>query len=1399
MLVVAGLSLLACQRTELEMAEDAVCPPPADIDFYAEIEQADTKAYADEDLKVLWHADDCVSIFNRYTYNRKYRFQGKTGANAGVFKAEPLDGGMSGNYLSNVYALYPYRSDTYMNYDQEVYFYLPETQVYSPNSFGVDANFMVSATTDNHLLFKNIGGYLVLQLYGEGVSVSKIRLTGNNAEPLSGEACVYAQPDNDPGMWFSGSTGQELTLVCEEPVRLGATPEQATEFWFVLPPMEFSHGFTVTVYDKWGHSFAKSTDNQLYISRNYRSRMSPFEVVMPVQPDNEIWYTTEDGELVQPYSTETIPEFWSHVVSNEYVDGRGVITLDGPLYEIPDDAFVGVSTELMTSLDLPGSVRSIGENAFNGSTRLTELYLPEGLEKIGYRAFSFCISLKRVYVPGSVKSFGSNPFIWCDALSVFEGPYASEDGRCLVYEGEMLSFAAEGMTEYRVPEGIQTIGTEAFGWAKLLSVDIPEWVQEIGDQAFNQCWSLERIELHEGLKVIRGGAFTSCSSLLSIEIPSTVNVIEEGAFTICRALESFSGKYASEDGRCLIVDGTLIGFAPKDLEEYSVPEGVTRIGPYAFTASPVLRLVFPATVESLGYQSVVASYLESLTFLSTTPPIWDDEEMASITNVRNAAIYVPAESYDAYCEAPGWSTLSDKIRRIGTTYYDVSFPEQEASGAHLFTSEMDPVLNIAVRRANTQGALTVPVEAEFSEDGVFTLGEINFLDGQEETMLTLSFENAAFGTTYTAHIEIADPEFAATTGNSIDLSVTRVEMKYFLNPLTGEKAKIHWQQSWWGEEVDTYLKYYEVNGIRTCITETIPDSHYYNSNYYTGYGFFGQDADEASANEWTLIWYTQNHDSAGHDLIRIPLVNTGWHHSTYDADVYVFDAFYNNVGRYLYSTDDVEAEFLAFAADNDGIISYYDGNGGFNLFIGRYWIFEYGANGGGWNVNYFDITGQAEGFDFHVTLSTDFTAGGSTPVYVETSKEAEWINYAVFAGVLNEEEIAESLAYMREHPDGTTRIDEFATSGLVKTATLELTPDLSGQYTVLAISYSDGQPRDSGSVVIYHVTEADTDEYAVKLQVWTEDVGEVAEGLTTENSFIYWFSGEDVSELHARVLPTSQYNQNPSQYNSDVRNNDYWAFGEDLLSLLNGGNMSMLARDLEVLTSYTVLVWATNGITETWLTAEYETSGKPFEFICQGTYSYAWGSNTAEMSLYRDPNSENTYVFTDWGGGVNFRFTMVDNEISFNKFYTGEDDPTNGMLYYVDPFAYEYSDRFADDESYWVHSYYDPDGDVFYFHFVRAVDAGWYGHYWDSFTPNRSAGAAPASVKKQAPSTKPASALGKLTHAGKSKAAAKPAFIRVKRNPKPIQVKATVTPGLKNAAVRQKAKVKSFGEPQVVR
>lgn len=244
--------------------------------FYAVIEDGLSKVYADNELNVRWNADDRISVFNKTTGNQPFAFQGADGDLSGVFTPAGEPGG--GTAMDKVYAVYPYDSQTAIDGSGTITLKLPAHQRYRENSFGSEANTMVSAGGDNNLLFKNLCGYLALKLYGDDVTVSSISLRGNNGERLSGKCAVTCAPGEEPSLVFDPSGTFEISLGFDTPVALGSSAEDATTFWLVVPPVSFSGGFTLTVHDNSGSIFKKSTSEELTISRNTLSRMKALKV-----------------------------------------------------------------------------------------------------------------------------------------------------------------------------------------------------------------------------------------------------------------------------------------------------------------------------------------------------------------------------------------------------------------------------------------------------------------------------------------------------------------------------------------------------------------------------------------------------------------------------------------------------------------------------------------------------------------------------------------------------------------------------------------------------------------------------------------------------------------------------------------------------------------------------------------------------------------------------------------------------------------------------------------------------------------------------------------------------------------------------------------------------------------
>ena len=177
-------------------------------------------------------------------------------------------------------------------------------------------------------------------------------------------------------------------------------------------------------------------------------------------PNNQIWYTSTNGNVVTPNETDV---FGATITSNTYSNGKGVITFDGDVTIIGDKAFY--DCDKLTSVTLPESVTSIGKKAFYGCDGLTEFTIPDSVTSIGYEAFAYCDSLTSVNIPDSVTSIGEYAFISCDSL-----------------------------TSVNIGDSVTMIGNDAFAYCdSLTSVNIPDSVTTIGEGEFQYCRNLTSV------------------------------------------------------------------------------------------------------------------------------------------------------------------------------------------------------------------------------------------------------------------------------------------------------------------------------------------------------------------------------------------------------------------------------------------------------------------------------------------------------------------------------------------------------------------------------------------------------------------------------------------------------------------------------------------------------------------------------------------------------------------------------------------------------------------------------------------------------------------------------------------------------------------------------------------
>jgi len=111
-----------------------------------------------------------------------------------------------------------------------------------------------------------------------------------------------------------------------------------------------------------------------------------------------IYYRVSDANVVSVIANEEVETYYS----------GDVVIPDSVTYEEQTFAVTGIESNAfdgcfeLTSITIPNSVETIGEQAFQGCTGLTSVTIGSGVTTIGAKAFNYCNALETVKCIGTV-------------------------------------------------------------------------------------------------------------------------------------------------------------------------------------------------------------------------------------------------------------------------------------------------------------------------------------------------------------------------------------------------------------------------------------------------------------------------------------------------------------------------------------------------------------------------------------------------------------------------------------------------------------------------------------------------------------------------------------------------------------------------------------------------------------------------------------------------------------------------------------------------------------------------------------------------------------------------------------------------------------------------------------
>ncbi len=455
-------------------------------------------------------------------------------------------------------------------------------------------------------------------------------------QQCSGLKSIRCMADNVPGLYsdnvFSGVSSSTVVQVPENSVELYKAAEGWNKFTIIkLYPYHYGD-YVINEYEGYSLRFTVG------------STMKECEVKCEVAPQTPVSITIP--------SSVTINDTELNVTSIGDFSNCDSLLLEVEIPECVTNIGICAFEKCtgLTSVEIPSAVTVINGSTFYGCTGLTSITFAENsqLETIGSYAFYGCTSLIDIEIPDGVTNIEDAAFNGCTSLTSINIPNGVTSlGIISEYstEGDEIFFGCSSLQNVNFGEDSQlsSIGWGAFeNCSSLESIEIPNGVTCIGAYAFAYCTKLTNVTFKEESQLANIGknAFKECISLTSIELPSSLTSLEngyyaykEGVFYKCTNLTNVT---FGDESQLTYIGEAAFGYC-SSLTNIEIPESVNYIGRYAFESLKILTCHAENVPETdqdafLGYHMIVYVPENSVEAYKSTAP-WNEHTIYPIGGV----------------------------------------------------------------------------------------------------------------------------------------------------------------------------------------------------------------------------------------------------------------------------------------------------------------------------------------------------------------------------------------------------------------------------------------------------------------------------------------------------------------------------------------------------------------------------------------------------------------------------------------------------------------------------------------------------------------------------------------------------------------------------------------------